>query len=44
MLQQKINEMSSEICKLSWTYPLKHQEKNASENVVCWSCLLQLIS
>ena len=22
----------------------KHQEKNASENVVCWSCLLQIIA
>ena len=24
--------------------PLKRQEKNASENVVCWSCLLQIIA
>ena len=24
--------------------PLKRQEKNASENIVCRSCLLQLIA
>ena len=24
--------------------PLKRQEKNASENVVCWSRLLQIIA
>ena len=24
--------------------PLKRQEKNASENVVCWSSLLQTIA
>ena len=23
---------------------LKHQEKNAPENLVCWSCLLQMIA
>ena len=26
------------------TYPLKRQEKNASENFVCWSRLLQIIA
>ena len=25
-------------------YPLKRQEKNDSENVVCWSRLLQIIA
>ena len=27
-----------------WILTLKRQEKNASENVVCWSCLLQIIA
>ena len=30
--------------RLQANLPLKRQEKNASENVVCWSRLLQTIA
>ena len=34
---------NTKLAKLE-TEILRNQEKNASENVVCWSCLLQIIA
>ena len=35
---------NQDIWPFAYSLPLKRQEKNASENVVCWSRLLQIIA